>query len=287
MTESTWIFPLCLSWPMGFSWSSFVAQSVLLGCCTRSGLGTDLILAEGCPVPARGDLTFALATDDVMVFNVAPEGASRPSKDVLSALDAEIARRGIQAASAKDVDDEHNATCIGVDVDDGRFLAPNGKTLLRILIAVAYIADRPAFLASPLGMSSLLGSLTWFACLNRPSFSAFDLVYAFVEGFCTSEVVVPPPVVRELVMFCALAPLLECDLTRPWSEELVATDASVDFGYGVAVAQAPAHVVREIGRFGERHGRFVRLTRDGTPGEEAEKPRQGVGMCIPLSKGCL
>ena len=106
---------------MGFSWSSFIAQSVLLGCCVRSGLSTHIILAEDKPVPARRDLGYALATDDEIVFKVAPADAVRPSQPVLDRLDPEIDRRGIQAARAKDVNDKHDTTCIGVDISEGRY----------------------------------------------------------------------------------------------------------------------------------------------------------------------
>ena len=32
------LWPVCTSWPMGFAWSSFIAQSKLLQCCTSAGL---------------------------------------------------------------------------------------------------------------------------------------------------------------------------------------------------------------------------------------------------------
>lgn len=94
----------------------------------------------------------------------------------------------------------------------------------------------------------------------------------------------PDDVLRELLCFACLSPLLENDLRRAWSNQLIATDASVDFGYGVSVAHAPPELVRDVGRFGEVFARHVRLTRDGSPGEEAERPRKGESLHVPLSK---
>ena len=283
ITGSTLVFPLCLSWPMGFSWSSFIAQSVLLQCCVRSGLTTDRILADDTPVPRDGRLTYALATDDVMIFNVAQEGALQPTKDVLVQLDKCISDRGIQAAVAKDENDVHDVTCIGIDVCDGIFLAPNARKLACAVVSVVHLAETGAHV-SPLGVSKLNGTNTWFAQLNRPSFSVFDKIYPFVEGFSKERGPMPDDVLRELVCFACLSPLLENDLRRTWSNQLIATDASVDFGYGVSVADAPPELVRDVGRFGEVFARHVRLTRDGSPGEEAERPRKGESLHVPLSK---
>ena len=94
----------------------------------------------------------------------------------------------------------------------------------------------------------------------------------------------PDDVLRELVAFACLTPLLECDLRRPWSSQLIATDASVDYGYGVSVADAPPELVRDVGRFGEVFSRHVRLLRDGSPGEEAQRPRKGEALHVPISR---
>ena len=79
---------------MGFSWSSYIAQSVLLQCCVRSGLDLSHILADDVPVPRDGKLSYALATDDVLIFNVAQADAVRPSKATLERLDKAILERG-------------------------------------------------------------------------------------------------------------------------------------------------------------------------------------------------
>ena len=180
----------------------------------------------------------------------------------------------------------HDVTCVGIDVCEGIFLAPNARKLAQTLVATTHLVEaRPR--VSPLGISKLNGTNTWFAQLNRPSFSVFDKVYAFIEGYSPQRTDLPREILAELVAFCCLSPLLECDLRRPWTSQLIATDASVDYGYGVSVAEAPPELVREVGRFGEVFNRHVRLSRDGSPGEEPGRPRKGEAYHIPLSKGAF
>ena len=96
-------------------------------------------------------------------------------------------------------------------------------------------------------------------------------------------------------------PLLEADLMRPWQRCLLATDASIDSGLGVSIADAPGQVVRELARVAAAPGHYVRLERFGRdhqrlpvahphaglrahPDDEPERPGKGIGHAIGLSK---
>ena len=90
---------------------------------------------------------------------------------------------------------------------------------------------------------------------------------------------------RELAHFVSLLPLLEADLQRPWQTCLVATDAAVDYGFGVSVADVPEQVVRELGRVAAAHVHLVRLgRRHAHPDDEAKRPRKGIVHDVGLSK---
>ena len=91
----------------------------------------------------------------------------------------------------------------------------------------------------------------------------------------------------ELVAFLCISPTLENDLRRPWQDLVVATDASVDYGFGVSVAPLAPDCVRDIGRHSERPRRYARLSRDGGPGEEAPRPRSGTSFNVPLAKSAF
>jgi hypothetical protein len=59
-------FPCYKVWPMGFAWSSCIAQDTLLGVCSRAGLDESLVLAADTPLPNSLSVAFAVATDDLM-----------------------------------------------------------------------------------------------------------------------------------------------------------------------------------------------------------------------------
>ena len=84
-----------------------------------------MVLAETAPLPCSFDTCFALATDDLMLFSVAPPHATDPSLAVRCAFDAVIERHGLIPASEKDVNDAQSASVIGIHVDAGRYLAPH------------------------------------------------------------------------------------------------------------------------------------------------------------------
>ena len=70
-------WPVSVVWPMGYSWSSFVAQEALLSVASSSGLDTKNILSADTPVPAFLENTFALATDDALFFSTSDGGSGR------------------------------------------------------------------------------------------------------------------------------------------------------------------------------------------------------------------
>ena len=140
---------------------------------------------------------------------------------------------------------------------------------------------------SPLEVSAVMGSLTWLAMLNRPTFSAFHEVYHFTGPLTKDRCQVPTEAMSELYTFLALCPLLEADTRRPWQDVLVVTDASQSYGYGVSMAPVEPGITRSIGRVAELPNQFVRLKRDNGPSDEPEKPRQGVAFTVPLAKSAF
>merc|ERR1712226_1198485 len=66
VNPSTRLFPASRVWPMGFGWSSFVAQSSMVESCRRAGFSTNRMIAPDLPVPVSRSSVFAIATDDVV-----------------------------------------------------------------------------------------------------------------------------------------------------------------------------------------------------------------------------
>ena len=233
--------------------------------------------------------TFALATDDMMLFTVAdghelPEGRYH-GQQRCDIFDQVLKNHNIQASQEKDVNGKTDTTCIGIDVCEGRFLAPSSHKLAKLLCCcIELLVSRPEI--SPLECSAILGVCTWFALLNRPSFSIFGDIYNFVKGYNTTRTSLPANVLSELLLFVALSPLLEADLSREWIDKLVATDASGSFGFGVSTVTIGKDAVRELGHIAERPGQFVRLLRDD-PTADPAKPRKGVMHSLPFSKSAF
>ena len=70
------LFPVSCTWPMGFAWSSFIAQEFLLDTCRCAELSESQIMSCDCPTPLDCGLVFAAATDDVMIFSSLGPGCS-------------------------------------------------------------------------------------------------------------------------------------------------------------------------------------------------------------------
>ena len=70
------VFPIFVTWAMGFSWSSFVSQTTMLGICSEAGLTEDFILSADRPTPSQTKCVFAVATDDVILMSTAGPGST-------------------------------------------------------------------------------------------------------------------------------------------------------------------------------------------------------------------
>ena len=103
------LWPVSCCWPMGFSWSSYVARSFTLEVCAQAGLQREQALTCDQPTPDMNRTVFGAATDDVMIFSRSGEGETlRVAQDLEVALE----RQGGQINHNKDVNDELNATCV-------------------------------------------------------------------------------------------------------------------------------------------------------------------------------
>jgi hypothetical protein len=174
---------------------------------------------------------------------------------------------------------------VGVDICDGKLLAPARVKLVSLLLGVAHFLNTPMTI-SPVGLGAILGHMSWFTQLSRPLYSCFHSVYDFAripDDSTPSHL--PGCAACELLTFLLLAPLLEADLRRPWLGTLVATDASSVFGFGVAVADVSPDAARRVGRFADIAGSYVRVDRTNPhPNDEAERPRVGTRQELGLSK---
>ena len=264
------IFPASTTWPMGFAWSSAVAQDTTVGTLLSTGFLEHNIICDTKPFPFDQRELAVVATDDVIFIHRARFDALRR----LDQYDAAMSAHGTQKAAAKDVNAASAATALGCELtSDPPEAHPNTQKLWDLTNAIVELVNHPV--ASPLAIHSMMGVGQWFAILSRPHFSCFDAVYEFVRrepGDVPQQV--PRRVVDELLIFAGLTPLLSADLGRQWSTTIIATDAAPEFGIGVSVATLPMHEVARLGTLSERRGDYIRLNRDQSVAEP-ERPRVG------------
>ena len=281
LSTTSMLFPCSRVWPMGYSWSSAVAQDVSLGLLRDAGFTEQQVLcAQFPPLLSQEECLFVL-TDDCLFAHVvhAPDGfESVPRSSVqgrVELLDQAMLRHGVQQKPEKDITDAPELTGMGCHLTGNPPRAePDAKSIKRTVLG-AWGLDVCAQ-ATPAAVASLLGVAQWFSLLRRPCFGIFRDVYKFTGAEPLDVYVkVPGAVSNELCLFAALAPLVVADLARDYAPHIVASDAAPEYGFGVSVASADMSVLRELGRLSERRGDFVRLGRDKDPSSEPERPRSG------------
>ena len=155
-----------------------------------------------------------------------------------------------------------------------------GIRLLRLFETVLDLCGRRQ--ASPDALGIFNGHLQWHNLLNRPLYACLDEVYQFVHAQpATRPRPVGDKVLSELLLNVCLFPWWSADLRRPWWSELVATDASPAFGFGMCTASTSSSLVRATAAASATADSQIRLRL--LPGDEREKPRVGSIFRLPLT----
>eukprot|EP00435_Cladocopium_sp_Y103_P008297 s2259_g2.t1 len=262
-------FPVHTVWPMGFSWSSAVAQDNTVAICKAAGISEDNILSLDHDIPSDQRELCLVATDDTVLIHKDPHlGAS-----TLHRLDEAFALHKVPRNTAKDVTLATELTALGCDLS-GRpgLVEPNKDKLGQCLCRTLDVLVQR--FASPKEINSILGVWESFALMSRSFFSIYDKVFQFVRAEpATKQVAVPAATLNELFMTLLLSPLLASSLTRQPLPMLVATDAAPEYGFGICVAHCSDGEAADVCHLAERRGDYVRLTADSD--SPAEVPRLG------------
>ena len=252
-----WVFPVARTWPMGFSWSSYVAQETLLGILHRAGLDSAHALAEDTPLPASLDIAFALATDDAMFFSTAGVGGTCAAT---ARFEHEAAAANAVLNLSKNVDDALDATCVGIELVDGVTWCPPARRISALLTAVLDLVHTSV--ASPGAVAGYLGITQWFGLLRRQRLSIFDKVYGFCSGSKATDWAsreVPDAVLGELLLDGLFFAFGSIDMRLPHLDFVGATDASTCYGHGAAIANLNVTELQRIARLACKAGEYVWL----------------------------
>jgi hypothetical protein len=184
------------------------------------------VLCDAAEVPSDDSELAVVATDDTIFFHRDPDVA----RARLSAFASAMAEARVPRAVEKDINLATRLTGLGCELSSAPpCAAPDRDKLESVLLATLGIEGSK--FASPKAIHSLLGIDQWFCLLSRAHFSCFRDAYSFVtKGPGDVPVQVPQGVLDELMLFCALAPLLTADLSRDWLPLVTATDAAPEFG---------------------------------------------------------
>ena len=106
------------------------------------------------PVPSDLRETFAVATDDVMVFNRGPLGRRGPAGP---RLDKAMVSIGVVKKRGKDINETLEGVCIGVALEGGPLLAPPPDKLV-LGLQKPYLPDLLLLTASSHCSASSSGS---------------------------------------------------------------------------------------------------------------------------------
>ncbi|CAE7861257.1 unnamed protein product, partial [Symbiodinium sp. KB8] len=206
------IFPVSTVWPMGFSWSSVVAQSTTLACVTRAGVPLECALSVECPPPSHQAELCMVATDDVVFMHRDKARAS----ETLQKFDSCLEEAGIPRKAVKDVTCADEITALGCDIHSRPHVAePSKPKLVTCVSALLDVLGQKR--ASPRAVNGLLGLLQWLCLLQRPVFGVFNKVYDFVrQQPDTHKAELPVAVLRELAVALGLMPLLSVSLDRQY-----------------------------------------------------------------------
>ena len=277
------LFPVACCWPMGFSWSSAVAQDVMLHQTSSAGLGDDMLLADDKPSPnfSLVDECFSVCTDDVIHWARSEAIAKRR----LGVLDNVWKEAGIMRKPEKDLDWGLHGVALGCDYDgaDGWLDASASKQLQSISDAAFLLTERQA---SPNNVMRLMGSLQWFDLLNRSKLAGYESIYGFEQLPHPDQLRLLPSLVRsELQASIALSVFWSADLSRRYLPFISASDASGEYGFGVCAAAASSKQVRQVAAYAEKRRDYVVLDDTVSKGvDKGVKKRQGVSRHLDLNQ---
>jgi len=136
VTCDTRLCPVSKVCPLGFSWSSLVAQSSLLQVMWRSGIDSKSLVSLGRPLPCSARCLAGLATDDF----VHPASAGKLAARRATRRFESVCGRGNRILNdAKSLTAVHSGTVIGLRFDEGQYVSLDPDKLATFVQAILYL----------------------------------------------------------------------------------------------------------------------------------------------------
>ena len=231
--------------PMGWAHAlAFCEEAHTNAIAEEEGIGSDTVLVDSAvPKPLSGGLHTEYV-DNFLGLGTTPKVAD----DLVERAGRALRKRGLRLHEAEKA--ELVSTHLGWSIDGGRgVLMPRQDRAWRVRLAFQAILRRGR--ATGRQLSRLVGHYSFLALAHRPGYSVFDSVYRFIHRFEKTVKPFSASIVRELRWAMALIPLLRTNLRAPWSDTVLAVDAS-EHGRGVVERRTDSKLIQAAGRFRDR-----------------------------------
>ena len=226
-------YPMCTTLAMGFLHAVYIAQNAHEHVVYSSGAlrREDSLLQLSNPNVTADRALHGIVIDDLFLFSLDRSRAEAHLQRVFAAYRA----AGFVVKESKVVMPTSSPVkVIGFNIDGRRgtiqLPADSQLSLVRSTVA-ALRADT----MTGVQLAHIIGRWTWVMMLRRPTLAVLQHVYRFCRLAQGRRFNVWPSVRRELVMLLSLLPLLTANLTAPFFQRAVASDAS-ELGGGVVSA---------------------------------------------------
>ena len=237
------VFPMLRVIPMGWSWAMWLSQRVHQHLCLEaSGLDISRVVVEGKAAPdiSDGEVILIPYADNL---NVAGIDECRVQL-IKNQIVAELRRVGFR------VHEEMEASCLaqslGFLIDGERgIISPVPDRLRKVRLALNWLSRQPRVRGRE--VERLLGHCIHFMLLRRELLSIFRSLYDFIYSSYHKRQVLFAAAAKEARWASHLLGLCSCDLKRPWSQNVTASDASLS-GIAVCKTEWPVMDVAQIGR---------------------------------------
>ena len=243
------VYPMQVCLPMGFSWATYLAQSVTSSNFERS-------IPPTISQPLSDKTVSKVLTCQpghtchyTYIDNFGVIGVSQ--SDVTSILGRAEASFNSKNLLLHELNVEAGgAEALGMVVDCTRFETYNSaKRFGRIRKSLTYILNQRT--VAGWVVEVLVGHCTYFALVNRDLLSIFSATYAFIRKHYTKAATLWKSVQCELRAFRGLMVFASARWTDPWSPKVYACDSSLT-GFGIQSAVWDSETVAQVGRVKEK-----------------------------------
>ena len=242
----TFIVPRLKVLPMGWSWSLWICQSMLVHTGSVRGDARTSAIADKQVTEPLGtkNSIHAKYVDNFLYISHDPETADRDNNSLTNTLCAQglVVHEGFSACTS--------CTFAGIEFDGILHTARvSRKRAWRLALAIRSLLAAQE--VSGKTLEHVIGHFTWAALARRETLCLIQHCYSFIKSNYLKKAPLWDSVRKELLWAHHLLPLLEARLDLPWNSLVTCSDSS-PYGFGVVEKHIDVESVKSLGRQSER-----------------------------------